>query len=219
MYTVLAKKTMKLTLRVSFLVVAYSATCFAEKMPTSDQNNSKWSSYINKEYGFRLSYPAYLTAAKQFSTSYFLSSKWSVNSDTENNQLQHALFEIQLQNTHGRDKVGDEYHYQSFVRIGVSTSSSDMATCEKPTNIFERSKADESKVINGKKFYIFTFSDAGMMKYISGIAYRHLDQNKCYSIEYVESGSNSNGMLNYSLIQERNKSLAEKIINTIEGIK
>jgi hypothetical protein len=183
------------------LVVVLSVYCVPAFAEMTSPDASEWKVYNNKYYGFKLKYPASLVGRNKFNSAYFLGAGWSMQgSDHTNNSLQHSVWEIQLQNSRGRGKDGGEYYYQSYVRIGVSSFLPDVAACDKTNRASP-------------------FSDAGMSQYVSGTSYRQLHKGKCYSVEYVETGSNSANIPNFSQMTMKNQALAKKIIRTFQFLE
>lgn len=175
-----------------------------------------WHFYKNKPYAFEIHYPHSVKVDYEFSNAYFLGDTWSVNtSDKSNNAYQHSLLQIKLQDDVGTGNDGDQYYYQYYVRIGASAYPADVAHCEKPRHNFDPNPDFKTALINRNKFYVFAFSDAaGLSQYNSGLSYRILHKNICYSIEAVETGSNTSNIPDYDEMSERNQLLARKIINT-----
>jgi hypothetical protein len=196
----------------SFLLFL-SATLFSASTLTIAEDAGLWTSYQDKEYGFTLKYPPDLKIQHVFSTSYFIHGAWSLNNpgSPDNISSQHSLVEIPLEDARGDGKDGGSYYYQAYVRIGVSKVSADLANCEEASNNFASGKPDKMQ-INDHTFYLFTFADAGMSQFGAATVYRTLNKNICYSIEFVEDGSNN--IPEFATKSENNKKVAEKIINT-----
>lgn len=196
----------KFALLILALFSLYHLATFAKSQPTT----ANWRPYFNRTYKFKLKFPANLRCKKTFTRTYFLHSAWSMNNvESKNNPSQHSILEIQLQNSRGKNKEDEVFYYQAYVRIGASSFASDLENCEKIPD-------SKNTTIHSKKFYAATFEDAGMSQYNSGIIYRRLENNKCYSIEYTETGTNSSSIPNYAEINERNKLLAKNIIDSFE---
>jgi hypothetical protein len=188
----------------------YSMSVLAKVMTHPQE---PWRVYVNKEYHFTLKYPPTRITSKQFSGAYLLGRGWSANNSSSlNNASQHSIWQAQLQNAHGRDKRGDAYYYQSYVRVGVSTFARDITACQKNPNDTHAHPASITTMINNKKFYVSAFADAGMSQYYLGTSYRRIENNKCYSVEYIETGTNN--IPHHLLMTKKNRELAKKIINT-----
>jgi hypothetical protein len=204
-------KSKSFLLLLSALLLGASTLTFAE-----DAN--LWTTYQDKDYGFTLKYPPDLKIQHEFTTSYFVHGAWSLNNlaSPDNNSTQHSLVEIPLQDAKGDGKDGSSYYYQAFLRIGVSKTSADLTSCEEASNNFVSGKPDRMQ-INDHTFYAFTFADAGMSQFGAATIYRTLNKNICYSLEFVEDGSNNIPEL--ATKSENNKRLAEKIIDTFVFLK
>jgi hypothetical protein len=176
-------------------------------------DKGEWLIYQNKDYGFAISYPESLKIQKLFNSAYFIGRSWSVNNG-DNTVLQHSLVEITLQDMKGSDKNSDGYYYQASVRVGVSSAAADLANCEKPTNnIFSNSK-DKQVQLDKHPFSVFTFTEAGMSQFGSGMIYRARVKNLCYSIEFIEAGTNN--VPDFAAVSEKNKIEGTKIIETFK---
>jgi hypothetical protein len=192
------------SMRILLLLIAASRVAIA----------ASWITYTNKTYHFKINYPTVLSTSKQFSSAYFFRTAWTVNNSEANTLLQHALFEIQLPALRGSDKTGGAYYYNAFVRTGVSTALADIKNCETATRNFLGSQSISSAMIGGKKFSVFSVSDVGMSQFMAGNVYRYLRQGKCYSLEYLEAGSNRTDIPRFTAARADSKSLALKIIST-----
>jgi hypothetical protein len=190
---------------LSLLAMLPVATAAAEQCGTH------WSHYVNNHYQLALCYPANMQPRKTFSNGYFFNKNWSVsdNAKSQNNPSQHALFEIPLQNKHGANKAGGGYYAEAFVRVGVSTDPLDVENCEKATDVLTYPTTAR---INDVKFSVFTFADAGMSQFINATVYRYATDNECYSIEYIQTGSNAKN-IQHDLSAQK---IAHKIISSLK---
>jgi hypothetical protein len=203
-------KNYKILLGIALIVAGILSSAISKAL-----DQGEWRIYQNKDYGFAISYPEALNIQKQFNSAYFIGRSWSVN-NADNTSLQHSLVEITLQNLKGSDKNSDGYYYQASVRAGVSSAPADLADCEKPTNnIFSNSK-DKQVLLDKKPFSVFTFAEAGMSQFGSGTIYRARVKDICYSIEFIEAGSNN--VPDFAAVSEKNKIEGTKIIETFKFV-
>lgn len=172
-----------------------------------------WQNYQNKDYGFSIKYPPDVKIQQQFSTAYFVHGAWSMNNpgSPDNNASQHSLIEIPIDDGRGPGKDGSSYYYQAYLRIGVSKVPADLASCEDASNNFVSASPAKTQ-INDHTFYLFTFSDAAMSQFGAATLYRAVNKNVCYSLEFVEDGSNN--IPEFESRSAKNKKLAEKMIDT-----
>jgi hypothetical protein len=171
---------------------------------------SGWDTYRNDDFAFRIKYPSFLKVSKSFSKSYLLNDQWSIaNQKGNNDDQQYSVFEIELLDTSGRDKQGEPYYYKSFIRIGVSTNVDDVKNCEtKPANL----SLVKTVNIDQNNFTEFSFDDAAMTQFVDAKVFRKAERNRCYSIEYVQTGSNTKYMPAFLKV----KQVAPKIIGTFK---
>jgi hypothetical protein len=174
-----------------------------------------WKTFHDKRHHFNISYPVNLTSRHKFSGSYFFTKGWSVNLHQENNLRQYSLLEIQLQNFHGKDKNNEGYYFDSYVRVGSSAVPVEVAHCESASDMLVR---DKQVNINGKQFAAFKVGDAAMSQYVGGNVYRRLAHGKCYSIEYLETGSNTTGLPEFTAMKEASEALGQHIISTFKFV-
>ena len=140
--------------------------------------------YTNDEYGFEIQYPKELTPVFDFKSYYHLPDYW--RSDIGPNSTGTAVVAIPV----FRYDSNDSYprYFDAEVRIGVSTSSQDLADCltpDEPGIPF----ASSSEIINGVNFDKFGIESAGMMQYLKGFSYRIIHNGTCFAIEQLETGS------------------------------
>lgn len=178
-------------------------------------NLSNWKTYKNQKYQFIIKYPAKFKASHQFSRTYLLGSSWSTGSSiSENNDHQHSIVEIPLANiSYQKDNA---YYYQAFVRVGASDDPKDIKHCQSANNVYLQHPFKKYEMINGKKFFVFNFSEAAMSQLNSGVSYRIIYHDFCYAIEFVETAGNIAAMPDYSKISKNNQRLGKKIIATFE---
>lgn len=140
--------------------------------------------YTNGEYGFALMYPETARVEEIFSPQYRAGSAWRVNAladATGTPVLAIIAYSTESDNSYPR-------HFVAQVRVGASSDPDEVAGCLAPTpNRGETALAD--KTINGTTWKTFSFGDAGMMQYVSGVSYRVLHEGSCIALEKIRSGS------------------------------
>ncbi len=201
---------MKLRYQSILLAICASGVLHAATLEKAD-----WHTFGKAANGFTLQYPNSVKMQTSFSKGYLLRPTWSaMSNNASNNAAEHSVLELQLQ-----DIKGSSYFYRSLLRVGVSTDAKDMAVCEKTTVDGKETPAPEVVVINEEKFFKSTFSDAAMGKFLNGTSYRRLYNNKCYSIDYLQTGSNDQKAIpNFLKMSNADQALATEIIDTFTFI-
>jgi hypothetical protein len=193
-----------------FIFIAAVIFSFSANLAEAQPNENPWHIYTNKDHQFSFRYPANLYSHHQFSAAYFLNKNWSVTDRKEkNNPQQHSLVEVILKDIHGVDQGKEAYYFKSFLRIGTSVLPEDVKNCQKAGDNFQ---LVGSSVIDNKKFSTFEYTDAGMSQYLNATVYRYTERGMCYSIEYVQTGSNNINMPR----GVKSKELAKEIIKSFE---
>lgn len=174
------------------VIAAISATVYfwpkagapASQEPANTGDLSGQSLYANGEYGFTLQYPSTAIEHDEFSTSYILSQQWRAEAPV--NSTGTPVVEIVGYHTESDHSFPREF--TAMVRVGVATSSKDIASCTKVTlDTGETAVADA--VINGTTWKAFSFGDAATMHYVKGISYRTIHEGKCFVMEKLATGS------------------------------
>lgn len=151
----------------------------------TSNNAPKMKNYINEEYNFIIDYNANLQPIPSVITFHDLSNRWRLGVDNYNGKgiVTIPIFKVDVLGS----AVGKPYplFYTAEVRVGVSDS---VEGCYDLDKKYPNEKVTDV-MINGRAFKRFDFSDAGMMKYVSGSSYRTIKDNKCFAIEQVRNGS------------------------------
>jgi hypothetical protein len=162
--------------RITCLLLIFTLPCFAA--------DAKQKIYTNKEYGFSLSYPEYLTTMDKFQQFYHLPVSWSADATTKKLPGQKLIISIPVASVHNK---ADGYYFFAAVRVGVSTNPKDVKDCYKLPEFLHESKATRV-TINNQTYIVAAVLSAGMSQYSMGKTYRTVHDNKCYSLEYVDTG-------------------------------
>lgn len=149
-----------------------------------------WTTYVNKDYGFQVSYPANIIATTTFQGFYHLSPFWrsGMSSDSKGEPIiSISVYRIEKRGTRG-EYVSYPMYFDTELRIGASRNPDDVAQCLKPNAGYGDTNV-ASTTINGTVFSIFTLQDAAMMQYLGGESYRTVHDGACVAVERVEAGS------------------------------
>jgi len=136
--------------------------------------------YTNGEHGFLLTYPEGASVAETFNNPW-LPNAWSATADPDN--VGTPIVSI----TTYRTESDHSYprHYTTLVRVGASNA---VASC-----LSARTDRGETALPDvtwgGETFKVFSFGDAGMMRYVKGVSYRIVKGDRCYAIEQIAAGS------------------------------
>jgi len=143
-----------------------------------------FSIYTNGEYGFSVMYPNTAIIDETFDEAYFLPDAWRMNAlPTGTGTPVIAIVTFMTESDHSYPR-----HFSTQVRIGASTDPKEVARCEEQAS--EQGETELPDVtINGTPFKVFSFQDAGMMKYVKGVSYRTVHEGACIAMEAIESGS------------------------------
>lgn len=147
--------------------------------PATSESESGWKTYRNEQHHFEFKYPSDLTVSPSFSTRDILPGTWRAMATPS--EPGHPVVSMSI--VHLGDRTAYPRFYDVEFRVGVSDS---LANCRAGNG--ERTIGPI--VINGSTFNQFEFSDAAMMKYVSGISYRTGHDGRCYAIEQLRAGSN-----------------------------
>ncbi len=141
--------------------------------------------YTNGTYGFALRYPEVSEVEYSFSPDQRVGTSWRVNAGPDSTGT--ALVSIVPFTTESEDSY--PRYYNTFVRVGVSTDKSTVASCTKlGKNQGETALPDE--YIGGTTWKVFSFEGAGMMQYVRGVSYRTVYEGNCFAMEKILSASN-----------------------------
>lgn len=186
--------------------------------PIKYLSHSKWTNYINKDYKFKISFPALLTLStktNEYSTVMYNSTPWSF--DSKNNGQSVALIPVLALH----DLPYYPGSYLAAVHIGVSKDADAVRNCFICDNGDEQSPIE----INHISFHVCLTSDAGAGSAVNVTKYRTVYNNQCYSIEQISSGPTSHGAFDENPNDIPDKTLgdydtlAETIIKTFAFIK
>ncbi len=140
--------------------------------------------YTNGPYGFSLFYPEMAAVGYGFDASYHLGTSWRANALPEGTGtpvVEIVPYAVTSEDSYPR-------YFNAMVRIGASADPKELARCEKAgENEGETQLPDAT--IGGRAWKAFSFQDAGMMQYASGVSYRILTEGKCIAMEKVRTGS------------------------------
>lgn len=151
---------------------------------TGNENLEGKSLYANGEYGFTLQYPSTAKENDVFSTSYILAQEWRAEAPVNSTGTPVA----EIVGYHTESDHSFPRSFTAMVRVGVATSSADVASCEKATTDTGETTLPDV-VINGTAWKAFGFQDAATMHYVKGISYRAVHDGKCYAMEKLATGS------------------------------
>lgn len=152
-------------------------------------DNHETNNYVNRTYGFEISYPKNLTPETAFDSYYHLSSFWRAEAGPDSTGT--PVVAIPVYRIHqGGVATGKPYplYFDAEVRVGVSNNPADIANCLKPDPGYASQKVTNVN-INGLTFEKFDFQSAGMMQYLQGESYRIIHNNLCFAIEQIKTGS------------------------------
>lgn len=177
-----------MTLAVTLAVIMISAiTAFCDTT-LPNRTESSWQTYSNKQYQFSLSYPKNLTPSTQFRITYLLGNNWMAMMNSADQKGNHPIIEIPI-TTFNLDSTTltslGAVHYYAAIRIGVSTNSKAVENCYSSNYQIKKTPVD----INGTLFQPFKISDAAMSKWLDGTSYRIKRGDRCYALEFVETGT------------------------------
>lgn len=160
-----------------------AATSTLQKTVRTTPENAGWNIYKNTAYGFQISYPQETIPETVFKTFYHLSGSWraeNLSNSTGTPIVAFPVYRIENENSYPR-------YYDAEVRIGVSTSTYDVADCIS-SNPYTTASSTET-VINGSTFYEFPIQNAGMMQYLEGRSFRTVHNGMCFAVEQLRTGS------------------------------
>lgn len=143
------------------------------------------SSYANNEYLFQIRFPSYVKVQNYFTTFYNLSSNWRLNPSYANQGkaiVALPIFKID-QGQYASSKSTYPLYYTTEVRVSVSLNTQDCYAIESGY------KSDGSVVINNVTFKKFSYNDNLSPNYTIGESYRTVNNNKCFVLEQIKSGS------------------------------
>ena len=140
--------------------------------------------YANGTYGFTMKYPGSAKESDTFSTSYILSTQWRAEAPA--NSTGTPIVEIVGYHTQSDHSFPREF--TAMVRVGVATSSAEVASCTKVTPDTGETALPDA-LINGTTWKAFSFGDAATMHYVKGTSYRAVHDGKCFVMEKLATGS------------------------------
>jgi hypothetical protein len=153
-------------------------------LPGITLDESRWKTYSNQKYHFEIKYPPELTPTIPFQVREPLTGSWRVMADATDPGEQIISFPVfRLTN-----RTAYPRFYQVELRIGASKADETSKGSRCAATNGERSLGPVT--INGTALNQFEFSDAAMMKYVSGISYRLARDGICLAVEQVRAGSN-----------------------------
>lgn len=140
--------------------------------------------YTNGPYGFSLFYPEMATVDYGFEATYHLGTSWRANALPEGTGT--PIVEIVPYAVSSEDSY--PRYFNAMVRIGASSDPKELARCEEAAED-QGETALPDATIGGRTWKAFSFQDAGMMQYASGVSYRIVSEGKCIAMEKVRTGS------------------------------
>jgi hypothetical protein len=143
--------------------------------------------YIDKLYDFRINMPNGVVPDTKFKSFHLFGTNWRINAPKGSKGEMVAVFPV-YKIDRGNVAPGQPYplFFATEVRVGRSP---DVKHCYDIDAGFSEQKIEEV-TIGGNHFKKFSFSDAGMMKYLEGESFRIVHNNQCYVIERLKTGSN-----------------------------
>ncbi|MBU2220632.1 hypothetical protein KKD81_01695 [Patescibacteria group bacterium] len=172
---------------VVWYLVNTSKATFGQQEPvlvTSPALSDSKAIYTNGIYGFTVLYPEASTVNYEFSSAYLLQPTWRANADSKDNGK--AVVEIVPYSTESDHSY--PRNYAVLVRIGASDQKDAVDSCLTATKDRGETALSDS-TINGTTFKVFSFQNAGMMKYVEGVSYRTLHEGQCIALEKIRTGS------------------------------
>ncbi len=163
-----------------------------------------WCHYKNSHYHFSLKYPCYIHPTTQFKRFYHLTDNWSAAAIGPHKKGQVNIVSFPLTEMEGKDG----FYYAAAVRVGVSTNLNDIKNCYN-VNMYYKNVPIKRINIRGITFKRFPMTDNGMMQVMQGQSYRLRKYNRCYALEWVETGLNSEHFYTLSKLYQP---IAKKII-------
>lgn len=168
-------------------LVSTSRAALDQPAPTgtpAEEVNEGSAIYTNGTYGFSLVYPSDAAVSYEFDPSYHLGTAWRANARAESpgtSIVSIVPYSVESDPAYPR-------YFNAMVRVGASIDPDDVAACEKAgKDTGEEALADVT--INGHTWKAFSFQDAGMMQYASGVSYRTVHEGACIALEKVRTGS------------------------------
>ena len=164
--------------------------------------------YHHRELSF--DYPSTLKPNSYFTQQYLFQNAWTVVSNAPNNSKQKPWVELIIVNQQFKTQnLGMQTVLVSF-RVASSTELANVHHCYQPKN----ARALPDKIIDGRTFKAFSFSDAAMMKALNAMIYRYKKNKTCYSMEILSAYPNANSTSVDQAVQQGNKT-AQNILDSI----
>ncbi|MGH8274854.1 MAG: hypothetical protein ACRES9_11505 [Gammaproteobacteria bacterium] len=146
---------------------------------SSAQQKSAGKTYINKNYGIAIRYPADFHASSGFSHGYLQNGSWKTYAGPKSKGQPIVALTLAKSN-----QVTD-----AELRIGASRDSQAVATCMKPSD-GARPESPGHAVLDGVNFVTFDAGDAAMSHYLDVKSYRAVHDGTCYAIDLLVYGTN-----------------------------
>lgn len=138
--------------------------------------------FVSKQYGIRLRYPADLVLQHGFKRSYLNNGDWTTYAGPDAPPGK-ALVALVMPES---DRVTD-----GELRIGVSRQPRAVKTCTRLPAAARRASAGHAK-ISGVDFTTYKAADAAMSHYLTVRSFRAVHNNTCYAMDVLVYGTNPN---------------------------
>ena len=217
-------------LKIVFIVVVVALTAFISSVFSYNKN---WKIYVNKQWGFTISYPNNLSISETSPDNYFFTTDWSAivgndyilekdatvrtTNNVANNGGKRSITTIPLFNKVGANARGDGYYFRTDLTIGASSFPADLKNCLSGNFKIAVDKQGKQKI--GRNFFsVFRAVDSGMSQYAEVTSYRILHHDVCFALEIIVAGS-SDATREVLQQGEQAKQVAKSIIQTFQFTK
>lgn len=129
--------------------------------------------------GFRIDYPAAMSADVRFDSSYLANDSWKTYAKPDSTGTPVLMLTLPGSN----DVTAGE------LRIGISSDKQELARCDAPPTNADKGSIGKT-TINGTTFASFHAADAGMSHYLKVHSYRVTHGHYCYAIDLLVTGTN-----------------------------
>lgn len=196
------------------------------------QCHRHWRAYRDSHNAVALCIPPGALLSQHFQSNYFLPQAWSVLvTAKDRSSEQHQLLRIGLIDVNtGQHKLPPTqsyvsqylrkhrlhptsfYAFSAAVRVGMSAVPEDVRHCYHPLS----GKYLKQQKINNTLFRVYQRQEAGMSQSLQAISYRYRTRQRCYAIEYLETGAGlADALGNTKMISRYYTRLGAVIINSV----